>query len=629
MLFRSDEIMRLGDIVHSTPTAVSKPIEAFDLIEGDLSYTAFRKRYKNRRQVVYVGGNDGMIHALNAGFFDAGTKTFEQTGADGGALRLLGTEIWAYIPKNLLPHLQWSARKDYSHVYYVDNGIRTFEAKMFPADGDHPNGWGTLLVATMALGGGSDATGITIDTQGDGLGAANTDNNTRDDVKTKSAVVLMDVTNPELPPKVLAELTPPNLQFTTSKPQVVSVATPNGGGPNKWFLVLGSGPSDLGSVSYVSGVGVNQQFASMFVYDLANLNQGLDNVAVTALNGLVRPPIPLTTPNVFFGDLTAADFNFNLRTDAVYFGTVGASSDDNAADQGSLFRLSVGEATDPTTWIGPFQLVTNLNEPFADPPSLAFDARERRWLVAASGRYQSGPDRSTQRQQKLIGIIDKNPDGTGGVPANPLSPQLNLNNLVNVSNARVFSDGGISFDGSTTSSTTFSALADSIVTAGGWQRNFVTAGGQPAERGVSGVTIASGVAFVPSFTPGILPCTSEGSSILYGLSFLTGTAIPESVFGQIPCNCNDGRSESPPIPFKHSGAGNLVGDYTPDRQTGQMQGASVFGTNGGAGIGSPGTGSRGKVCTNNSTAAISCENANLVNSTRNGETSWREHRDEQ
>ena len=248
-----DEIMRLGDIVHSTPTAVSKPIEAFDLIEGDLSYTAFRKRYKNRRQVVYVGGNDGMIHAFNAGFFDAGTKTFEQTGADGGALRLLGTEIWAYIPKNLLPHLQWSARKDYSHVYYVDNGIRTFEAKMFPADGDHPNGWGTLLVATMALGGGSDATGITIDTQGDGLGVANTDNNTRDDVKTKSAVVLMDVTNPELPPKVLAELTPPNLQFTTSKPQVVSVATPNGGGPNKWFLVLGSGPSDLGSVSYVSG----------------------------------------------------------------------------------------------------------------------------------------------------------------------------------------------------------------------------------------------------------------------------------------------------------------------------------------------------------------------------------------
>jgi type IV pilus assembly protein PilY1 len=70
------ETWRLGDIVHSTPTLVAQPAENFDLIYRDKGYTDFYMRYRFRRNVIYVGANDGMIHAFNGGFYDVANKQF-------------------------------------------------------------------------------------------------------------------------------------------------------------------------------------------------------------------------------------------------------------------------------------------------------------------------------------------------------------------------------------------------------------------------------------------------------------------------------------------------------------------------------------------------------------------------
>ena len=56
---------RLGDIVFSSPTVVGKPAENYHLIYNDTTYEKFLKQYLGRRQVVYVGANDGMLHAFN------------------------------------------------------------------------------------------------------------------------------------------------------------------------------------------------------------------------------------------------------------------------------------------------------------------------------------------------------------------------------------------------------------------------------------------------------------------------------------------------------------------------------------------------------------------------------------
>ena len=64
------ETWRLGDIVYATPVAVDRPAENFDLLYRDAGYREFARRYRDRRRVVYVGANDGMLHAFNA---DTGT----------------------------------------------------------------------------------------------------------------------------------------------------------------------------------------------------------------------------------------------------------------------------------------------------------------------------------------------------------------------------------------------------------------------------------------------------------------------------------------------------------------------------------------------------------------------------
>ncbi len=60
---------RLGDIIDSSPMIVSTPAESYDTLYNSASYGSFRLNYSNRRQMIYVGGNDGMLHAFNGGFY--------------------------------------------------------------------------------------------------------------------------------------------------------------------------------------------------------------------------------------------------------------------------------------------------------------------------------------------------------------------------------------------------------------------------------------------------------------------------------------------------------------------------------------------------------------------------------
>ena len=79
-----DRASKLGDIVNSVPVFVGRPLFTHaDTLESQ-PYSAFRAAQKNRTGVVYVGANDGMLHAFNA--------------ADG-------TELFAYIPGPVFPKL--------------------------------------------------------------------------------------------------------------------------------------------------------------------------------------------------------------------------------------------------------------------------------------------------------------------------------------------------------------------------------------------------------------------------------------------------------------------------------------------------------------------------------------------
>jgi len=248
----ADTVLRLGDIVHSTPTVVSQPVEAYDMLYRDRSYQVYRKQYLGRRIVVYAGANDGMLHAFNGGFYDKANYAFVKQ-MDGETPFDLGAELWAYVPNALLPHLKWLKELTGSntHVYFVDLKPRIFDAKIFPADSDHPEGWGTVLVGGMRLGGAP----IGVDVDGDGLC----------DLGFTSTYFALDITNPEHPPDLLWSFTDHNLGFTTTNPTPIRVG-------NEWFVVIGSGPVDYDATRKDDGVhmtnwGGSNRTSSLYILD--------------------------------------------------------------------------------------------------------------------------------------------------------------------------------------------------------------------------------------------------------------------------------------------------------------------------------------------------------------------------
>lgn len=131
----------------------------------------------------------------------------------------------------------------------------------------YPGGWGTILVAGMRMGGA--AMHVDIDkTDGNAF-------NEDIDRTVSSAYVIMDITDPESPPGVLAEISLPGQGFTTCLPAIMPMGRPNAESrdANKWYLIFGSGPADAagradrGKLMHES----SDQAGKLFVLDLCAL----------------------------------------------------------------------------------------------------------------------------------------------------------------------------------------------------------------------------------------------------------------------------------------------------------------------------------------------------------------------
>jgi type IV pilus assembly protein PilY1 len=119
----------LGDIVNSDPFFVDVQNFAYDRLPdgtgGKSTYLDFRFANKDRTKMVYVGANDGMLHA-----FDATT----------------GQEKFTFIPKAVFSNLASLTSQEYTHRYFVDGSPYVGEAYW---DGQ----WRTILVGTTGAGG--------------------------------------------------------------------------------------------------------------------------------------------------------------------------------------------------------------------------------------------------------------------------------------------------------------------------------------------------------------------------------------------------------------------------------------------------------------------------------------------
>ncbi|EKD35595.1 MAG: hypothetical protein ACD_75C01850G0006 [uncultured bacterium] len=456
---------RLGDIIHSTPMTVSEPAEGFHLIYRDRSYANFVERYKKRRHMVYFGGNDGMLHAVNGGFYKADELKFCLTSvedADGncdesaGNYPLLGAEMWAYVPYNILPHLNCLTDVAYAHKYFVDLRPRIFDVKIFAQEAActslgtddpaciHPNGWGTILVGGMRLGGSpANAYGVSVDVN---------DDVTDDNRKFISSYFVMDITNPEEPPTLLGELTQQldntnaqkfvDLGYSTTIPTMVIMKNPAsgplsiGGETNDWYLVFGSGPHGDDAMK-----GLSDQNAKVSVLPLKWLGAASSSdkkaLRLPATAPVFDNPggtfeLP-NSPNGFVSDLITVDFDidpstFDYMADAVYFGTterdpeINADSSISLVGGGTLYRL-VTRDTDgtipPRSRYGSdvvqlpkapheWQMTTMLDlskdkKPFSSAANVGYDGRNF-WVYIGTGRFWDADDKTDTSQQTFFGL---------------------------------------------------------------------------------------------------------------------------------------------------------------------------------------------------------------------------------
>jgi len=544
------KVWKMGDPIDSTPTVVAAPKERYDVIYGDATYTAFFQQYRNRRQVAYVGANGGMLHAINAGFYHRGDDPntsstvehgrFTRTATDNSSGPLLGDELWGFIPQQLLPHLKWLTQTDYTHVYYVDLKPKVTDVRIFTPDADHPNGWGTVLIGGFRMGGSCSSC-----VSSTGAPPMTVTANFGSGVQTRtfySAYFVLDITNPEVDPKLLWVFSASGQGLTTSYPAVLRV-NPSGDAKTsntnaKWFAVFGSGPT-----GYDASIA---QAGKVYVIDLT-AGPGAANSLVTTM------PVG-TAWNSWMGDVVTLDKDLDYRVDAAYMGRI--INDGTPPWRGKMYRLTMGStapfggSTSPAAWgiasganrtptevldtfactpkpcVGP-----NETRPVPAAPAVTLDDSGKVWVFFGTGRFYSLADKADTVTQYLFGVKDSVLSGTCTQTS---TFNCHGNDLVDVSSASicVVCTGGTNQVTGVTGVTTFegtgtTSLIGLVQSKDGWFTTLPTL----RERAVVSPTVLGGIVFFPTFVPVDDICVAQGDSSLYALFYQTGSAYKTSVIG--------------------------------------------------------------------------------------------------
>ncbi|WP_173047365.1 pilus assembly protein [Nitrospira sp. KM1] len=644
-------VWKLGDSVYSTPVVVGGPKERYDVLYGDATYVPFYQQYRNRRQVAYLGANDGMLHAFNVGFYNKGDDTstsptiehgwFSNSATTDGRGMNRGDELWAFIPQELLPHLRWLADPSYTHVYYVDLKPKITDARIFTPDADHPNGWGTILIGGFRMGGscgsctGGQGTPMTF--------AADFNNDTIADAARTfySAYFVLDVTNPEKLPQLLWSYSDTNLGLAMSYPSVVRVR-PLGGDKTlnadaQWYVLFGSG-----ATSYDAGVG---QVAKVYAVNLKDRMTSAASTTITIFDagGTISSP-----PNSFVGDLASIDRDLDYRADVIYGGKV-----INASPwEGKLIRLTTGcwKAsspvcnTDPGLWGVPsggtapaptrapseilyqFKNATGATKntlgPLPQAPGLALDEVGNTWVFAGTGRYYTqlsgSGDKIDTSTQFLVGVKDPVLQGSGGCSDSTITScridDATNNELIDMSTSTICQLGNGTCGGSTQQVTsvpamasggTYASLISLVQSKKGWFTKLSVPASGPSERSVANPVVIGGIVFFPTFLPSSDVCVAAGSSSLYALYYVTGGAYSSPIVGMTGQNINNKTSLG-------EGLATTVAIHLGAQGDGTTGSGSLSGLKG---------------CSQASTGAINCVNAGTASAVASRYLSWINQKD--
>jgi len=423
----TENVWKLGDVVYSTPKVVSSvPLNTYWEDYRDSSYYNFNYDSNGNskhadRGMVFVGANDGMLHAFRLGklSFPGGNILAKLTKPDNPDDGDFGSEAWAFIPKNILPYLKYYKETNYCHLYYVDLTPYVFDASIKGSTADIPSedktkdSWRTILIGGLNFGGacGGNNTGAvtppSLSSPATGTG--------------KSSYFAMDVTNPESP-EIMWEFTDNNTAFTTTGPAIIHIPYKDNNGEDDnskngyWYVVFASGPDNYN--------GEVHQPLYLYVLDLKT--------------GTLKRKIQLSgTADSVLGNINAfagrffesqTDLGKNYSDDVLYFGyTYKGSSWD-----GGILRLVTGNDPDVSHW-KVSKLIDGVGPVTSGVSRLEDTGNGNLWVYFGEGRYFTSDD-DKDANRTIYGVKDPCYGDilTGGTDATSCETSVTKTNLTDV-----------------------------------------------------------------------------------------------------------------------------------------------------------------------------------------------------
>jgi type IV pilus assembly protein PilY1 len=496
--FRDRKGAVLGSIVNSEPRTVGVPRSGFP----DASYRQFRDNNVNREQLVYVGANDGMLHAFNA----------DGTSPDKGKARL------SYVPRGVFARLSDYTDLSYTHKYFVDGPI-------FAGDIKEGSDWKSILIGGLGGGGkgifGLNITDPTKFTETEAASVVMFDHTAPSEVLSGSDLAALNTEWPSTGGTLTSEISthlghifgdPVRDPFIGRNLQIALMEN------DRWALILGNGVNSVAErpALYVIYLDTTGGFTKIVP----------SNAAANAANNGLSTPLPI-------------DDDGDGKVDTVYAGDL----------RGNLWKFDLS-SNNPAAWtirngtstgLGQPPLVTTAaNRPITTAPIITSHPQGGSFLVFGTGRYISTSDKTSAATESVYGIWEKPGATTGTIPLT----ELDTRNLTAAS-VNDFNSTGNRVRTLTTTDVDYA-------TKRGWKMDLLVT----SERVVFNPIMRGRVAFISTFVPLDGPVCERGTNSGALLAFDAINGKP-AIRGPVIDVNNDGQFNS--ADYAEGASSNTVG----------------------------------------------------------------------
>jgi type IV pilus assembly protein PilY1 len=349
----------MGDVINSDPGYAGGTSFRYELLPNDIgfgaaSYQSYITDKLARTAAVFVGANDGMLHAFNAAN---------------------GNELFAYIPRGVYAKFIGLTSPSYTHAYSVDGPIYVSDVFISPTGSSGTKSWRTIVTGTLGNG---------------GLGAYALDVT---DVLAGTATaprVIFDVSGTEP-----STATAPNstLKDDLGYSQSKILVLPAQGG--KWIAVWGNGTNSVNGYSRLLAVDVETPTSAVAIDTKAKFSSTTDN----GLAGVAFLPSGTgLLASAYGGDLLGNMWKFDLtNADINNWGVAYGTSSNPAPLIKVIDPSGVAQPITATPTLGRNSLRLAGNGSSASPSTMVY---------FGTGKYGEATDNSNTQVQSMYGIAD-------------------------------------------------------------------------------------------------------------------------------------------------------------------------------------------------------------------------------